>query len=115
MCSCDMFISVIVVPIQCLNIADFAEAFPSDDMRRNEGVPSTPSVGIDSQSDGLYTIRSPNRPHVSSVMQRFTAGRQFEACPGSYQGKHVHDACFRSFEATMPQERARASSLASFP
>ena len=59
MCSCDMFISVIVVPIQCLNIADFAEAFPSDDMRGNGGVPSTPSIEFDVQSDGLYSIKLP--------------------------------------------------------
>ena len=64
---------------------------------------------------GYTQSNHPDRPHVSSVMQRFTAGRQFEACPGSYQGKHVHDACFRSFEVPMPQERAGVSSPVPFP
>jgi hypothetical protein len=49
--------SVIVVPIQYLKIADFAEAFPSDDLRGNGCVPSTPSVdnGTSQCGDGFYT------------------------------------------------------------
>ena len=50
-----MNISVIVVPLY-LNIASFAETFPSDDMRRNEGIPPTQSVEC-SQSDGDISIR----------------------------------------------------------
>jgi hypothetical protein len=85
-------ISYIPMSIQSCFAKERCIAFSSDDMRRNEGVPSTLSVACE-QSDGHVSIRSPYRPHESSVMRWFTAGRQFEACPGKH-GRHVHDACF---------------------